>query len=195
MPTSSEEENLLDLLRAGDEGAARRLFDTYANRLMNLARLRLSQRMARRIDPEDVVQSVFRTFFSRVRDGRFALEEQDDLSKLLVSITVRKTLRQVAFHKAAKRNPGAEEAHGDACQADLAKLQSVEPSPEAAVTFLDHLEHFLGRLRPQDRPILEMRLQGYRNEEIAQELGTSDRHVRRVLGHIRALAEEEELAP
>jgi RNA polymerase sigma-70 factor (ECF subfamily) len=192
MPTPAEEENLVELLRAGDERAASELFHTYAARLVSLARWRLSERLARRIDPEDVVQSVFRTFFSRVRDGRFALAEQDDLCKLLVSITVRKTLHQIAYHKAAKRDPRLEE-DGTRPGAGLARLCAEEPTPEAAVAFLDQLEHFLGRLRPQDRPILEMRLQGYRNEEIARELGTSDRHVRRVLGHIRALAEQEDL--
>jgi len=57
---------------------------------------------------------------------------------------------------------------------------------------VDQLEHLLDQLAPRDRRLLEMRLQGYRNEEIARELGTSDRHVRRVLKQIRALVEQED---
>jgi RNA polymerase sigma-70 factor (ECF subfamily) len=193
MAVPSDEQRLLDLLRAGDEKAAREVFAAYANRLLQLARARLSQRLARRVDPEDIVQSVFRTFFSRAKAGHFTVEEHDDLAKILISITVRKTLRQVAFQKAAKRDFGLEQDPGDSGVADNPELSTLEPSPEATVAFVDQLDHLLARLRPGDRTILEMRLQGYRNEEIAREMGISDRHVRRVLKHIRAIAEEEDL--
>ena len=80
---------------------------------MTLARRRLSQRLASRVDPEDIVQSAFRSFFARAREGRFVFAEQDDVCKLLVRITLHKTLRQVAFHKAAKRDPSAETEQGE----------------------------------------------------------------------------------
>src|SRR6516164_7022781 len=108
MSESPEDKVLVELWRAGDENAARQLFDAYAERLVALARRRISPRLASRVDPEDVVQSVFRTFFGRLKEGRFKLEHQDDLCKLLVRITVHKTLRQVAFHQAAKRRLGSE---------------------------------------------------------------------------------------
>jgi RNA polymerase sigma-70 factor (ECF subfamily) len=194
MAALADEQRLLDLLRAGDEGAAREVFSAYVDRLLRLARERISARLARRVDPEDVVQSVFRTFFSHAREGRFTLTEQDDLGRLLVSITVRKTLRQIAFHRAAKRDPGLE-TEVPASAEDSPEPRTLEPGPEVAVAFVDQLEHFLSRLRPRDRTVLEMRLHGYRSEEIARELGTSDRFVRRALGHIRAVAEEEDLIP
>jgi RNA polymerase sigma-70 factor (ECF subfamily) len=196
MPEPPDERALLDLLRAGDQQAARQVFVTYATRLLHLARERLSRRLARRVDPEDIVQSVFRTFFSRAREGRFTLDAEDDLGKILVGITVRKVLRQVAFHRAAKRDSGKETDPETDSSPSLSDLCSVEPAPEAAVAFLDQLEHFLAGLAPRDRRVLEMRLQGYRNEEIARELGTSDRRIRRILKHIRAVVEEgEELSP
>ena len=113
---------LMDLWRAGDEAAARKLFDTYVERLVALARRRISQRLAARVDPEDVVQSVFRTFFHRVKEGQFSINDEDDLCKLLMRITVHKTLRQVAFHKAAKRNIGLEVDQGPDPQERLQEL-------------------------------------------------------------------------
>ena len=151
--------------------------------------------MASRVDPEDIVQSVFRTFFLRLRDGRFVFEDQDDLCKLLVRITLHKTLRQVAFHKAAKRDPGLETEQGEHHRERLLALLDGEPSPEATVAFVDQLEHFLGQLRPQERQILEMRLQGYSNEEIGKQLGLYDRKIRRVIEHVRAIAAKEGLTP
>ena len=191
MPTSPEEQALINLWRQGDEDAARQIVERYIDRLLLLARRRISQRLASRVDPEDVVQSVFRTFFSRLKAGRFQLEEQDDLCKLLVRITLHKTLRQVAFHKAAKRDPGLETDQGEHHREQLMALLDGEPTPEATVAFVDQLEHFLGQLQPQERQILEMRLQGYSNEEIAQRLGLYDRKIRRAIEHVRAIARKE----
>jgi RNA polymerase sigma-70 factor (ECF subfamily) len=191
MPEASDPQTLLSLLRTGDEKAAQQVFDAYVNSLLQLARKRIGQRLARRVDPEDIVQSVFRTFFRRVKEGRLLIAEEDDLGKLLTRITVRKALRQAARHTAAKRDCTRE---GDAdAPLVLAELSAGQPSPEIVVAFLDLLEHFFAALRPQDRQILEMRLDGYGTLEIARILGTSDRHIRRALEHIRAVVEQEHL--
>jgi len=193
MPASPEEQALINLWRQGDEDAARQIVERYIDRLLLLARRRISQRLASRVDAEDIVQSVFRTFFHRVKDGQFTFAEQDDLCKLLVRITLHKTLRQVAFHKAAKRDPGLETDQGEHHREQLMALLDGEPTPEATVAFVDQLEHFLGQLQPQERQILEMRLQGYSNDEIAKQLNVYDRKIRRVIEHIRAVAEKEGL--
>ena len=186
-----DEEDLVARCRNGDQSAAKHLFNRYVERLLMLARRRISQRLASRVDAEDIVQSVFRTFFHRLQNDRFQFEDQDDLFKLLVRITVHKTLRQIAFHKAAKRDPAQEAHQGDNGQELLAQVLDEEPSPQAIVTFMDQLEHFLGQLRPDDRNILELRLQGFSSEEIAQQVGIYDRKVRRVLERVRAVAENE----
>lgn len=193
MAGSPNEQRLLELLQAGDEKVAEQIFNSYAGRLLELARQRISQPLARRIDPEDVVQSVFRTFFRRAKAGGFTIEDLDDLSRLLVGITVRKALRQVAFQRAAKRDPGLELRTSTISETDLSDLRDLEPSPDATVAFVDQLQHFLLRLRPRDRTIVEMRLDGHSVEEIAQALELSDRHVRRSLQHIRAIAVDEPL--
>ncbi len=151
----------------------------------------LALRMNSRVDPEDVVQSVFRTFFSRMKNDQFEIHAEDDLFKLLVRITVHKTLRQIAHHKAAKRDPSQEMGQGSDANEMLMQAMAAEPTPETVVTFMDHLENFLGQLPEQDRQILEMRLQGYSTEEIAGKLGSYDRKIRRVLERIRTLAEDQ----
>jgi RNA polymerase sigma-70 factor (ECF subfamily) len=191
MPDTLQVRALLTRWRAGDEDAARQLFQLYVDRLINLARQRISQRLASRVDPEDVVQSVFRTFFHRVREGQFHFEEPDDLCKLLARITVHKTFRQVAFHRAAKRDMNQEAGQGDPNQDYLVTLLDRGPTPEAANEFLDHLEHFLARLRPEDRQIIELRMQGYKDVEIAQKLNISDRKIRRLMERIRGLAQQD----
>jgi RNA polymerase sigma-70 factor, ECF subfamily len=193
MAEPAEDKNLVHLFRQGNQDAARQIVDRYLDRLLTLARRRISQRLSSRVDPEDIVQSVFRTFFVRLKEGQFVFDDQDDLCKLLMRITLHKTLRQVAFHKAAKRDPNLETPHGEHHQEQLMALFDQEPTQEATVAFLDQLEHFLAQLRPQEREILEMRLQGHSNEDIASKLGIYDRKIRRVIEHVRDIATKEGL--
>src|SRR5581483_2741706 len=190
MPASAEEQALIELLRQGDEGAARQVVEKYLDRLLTLARRRIGARMASRVDPEDITQSVFRTVFQRMKDGRLVLKDEDDLCKLLITITLHKTLRQVAFHKAAKRDPGKETEHGVHHQERLMDLLSKEPSPDDTVEFMDQLEHFLNQLTPTERKIIELRLQGYSNQDIVNALDLKyDRKIRRLVEHVQAIAE------
>src|SRR5438552_1028412 len=112
MADQSEDIDLVKKWRAGDEDAARQIYNRYVERLLGLARRRLGHKISSRVDPEDVLQSVFRTFFQRARAGRFEVEDEDDLCKLLVQITVHKTLRKIAAETAAKRNPAKESGTG-----------------------------------------------------------------------------------
>lgn len=190
---SSTDQELVERCRTGSESAASELFNRYVARLMGVARRRIGERMNSRLDPEDVVQSVFRTFFTRLKEDQFEIVDDDDLSKLLVRITLHKTLRQIAFHRAARRDPNQEAAQGDS-SSRLAILQVMgkEPTPITVLTFMDQLDHFLARLSPEDQQILTLRLKGHSTDEIATHLKSYDRKVRRVLERVRAMAQEDE---
>ena len=55
--------------------------------------------MARRLDPEDILQSVFRSFFVGLREERWTADEIDDLWRLLAGITLNKLGEKVRFHR------------------------------------------------------------------------------------------------
>jgi RNA polymerase sigma-70 factor (ECF subfamily) len=193
MPNPCETRELVAQWRAGNEEAARTLFDRYVDRLVALARRRIGGRLASRIDPEDVVQSVFRTVFGRLKDGQFHINEQDDLCKLLMRVTVHKALHQVAFHGAGKRDMTREEPQGVGSQERLMRVLDREPPAETVAVFVDEMEHFLKQLSPLERQVVELRLQGHSNEEIARQLGVLDRRVRRVVERVRCLAGQQDL--
>src|SRR5262245_19932339 len=186
------DQHLVERCRAGSESAAAELFNRYVSRLLGVARRRIGERMNSRLDPEDVVQSVFRTFFTRLKNDQFEITDEDDLSKLLVRITLHKTLRQIAYHRAARRNPNHEQPQGELSQHDILQVMTKEPTPVTVVTFIDQLDHFLARLTPEEQQILTLRLQGHSTDEIAKQLNSYDRKVRRVLERVRALAKDEE---
>lgn len=190
--SEESDEQLVERCRQGDNTASRILFERYAQRLMGVARQRIGERMKSRFDAEDVVQSVFRTFFTRLKKDQFEIGDGDDLSRLLVRITLHKTLRQVTHHRAGRRDPALEATPGPDSRDKLLTVMSREPNPETVLAFVDQLDHFLGKFEPEDRQILALRLEGLSTEEIATRLGTYDRKIRRVLERVRGVCESEQ---
>ncbi len=185
-----DDRELIAAYKLGSESAARKLFDRYCEKLMSLSRRRISQKLASRIDPEDAVQSAFRTFFARVKENQFTFESESDLFKLLVRLTVNKTLRQIAHHKAAKRDPGREMGQAPDYEGMLEQLSAGEPAAEAQLALIEEFQRFLALLAPFDRAVLELKFEGYTTSEIAAKLGSYDRKIRRVFERAAALAEE-----
>ena len=183
---------LFNRYREGDDQAATELYGCYVERLIALARTRLSRKMGRRVGPDDIVQSVFRSFFTKARDGQFVFAESEDLWRLLSNITVTKVLRQVQRNRRGKRSIDLEEslmAPGTSIRIP-AEFVISGPSPTHALVLLDELEHIMADLKPLYREVLEMRLRGDTTEEIALQSSRSERTVRRVLEHIKELLEE-----
>src|SRR5437868_8199770 len=90
-PTREPHESFVELaarLHAGDQGAATEVFRRFAGRLIALARTKLDIRIRRKEDPEDVVQSVYRSFFGRYQAGQYDLATWEALWSLLTVITV-----------------------------------------------------------------------------------------------------------
>lgn len=173
--------------RAGDEEGADALFSRYAQRLIALARSRLSPKLARRMDPEDVVQSAYRSFFVGAREGRYFFRRSGDLWRLLVAITLHKLHHQIERHTAGKRTVDREETFGSGSGLynALAATAAPEASPFEALALVDELHEMMARLEPSQRRVLEMRLQGNSVTEIAVETDRSERTVRRVLEKLR----------
>lgn len=183
---------LLARWRQGDQQAARELFRSYADRLIALARGRLSAKMTRRVDAEDVVQSVYRSFFVGTREGRYEVGRGGDLWQLLVTITLHKLQRQVERHRRLKRTVEREQSlnQADGLGNLAPEALAREPSPADAVALADEVEQAMRSLPALQRRILELRLQGHNLEEIAAGAQCCERTVRRSLLRIKQCLEQ-----
>lgn len=185
-PAPDQSAWLLRQVQQGDDAAAEAIFQRYAERLTRLAKSRLSVRLAARIDPDDIVMSAYRSFFVAAREGRFTHEQGGDLWRLLVEVTLHKLYRQVEHHQAQRRSIDREQ-HQSAPDAIAAQICSREPTPDSAAAVADELEAVLKQLPQRGREALELRLQGYTQEEIAVRLDCTERTVRRWLAHARRI--------
>jgi RNA polymerase sigma-70 factor (ECF subfamily) len=174
-------------LRAGDSAAASELFQRFAHQLIHLARRRFGAELRHKVDPEDLVQSAYKSFFSRYGQGKLEAVSWNSLWGLLTLITLRKCAERVAYHRAGCRDvvrevstpPGPEEAGPW-----LAAL-SREPTPPEAALLNEAVEQLLAGLDEDERPIVELSLQGHTTQEISERLGQPERTVRRVRERVR----------
>ena len=176
--------DLIDLLRRGDETAAALLLQRYAARLIALARQQLDERLRGKIDPEDVLQSVLRSFYRRHAEGEWHIAEESGLWNLLVCLTIRKCDRRLEHFLAACRDVRREAADAETEQPPI----DPEPTPEEAVLLADTAETLMHRLGTDiKRRIFELSLQGYNVVEISDRIGYYERGVERVRAEIRNL--------
>jgi RNA polymerase sigma factor (sigma-70 family) len=128
-------------------------------------------------DEEDVALSAIKSFWQRVAERKFPrLDDRHDLWRILVTIAARK-----AAGAYRRKSPSR---HDDEL---LDQIIGTEPSPELAAEVADQLRHRLVTLPNEAfRTITLMKLEGYTNAEIAEELGCSKKKVEYKLRNIRA---------
>jgi DNA-directed RNA polymerase specialized sigma24 family protein len=190
----------IDALRAGDADAAHQLWGRYFESLVHLARSRLRRAARGAADEEDVALSAFDSFYHGMARGRFPdLADRDDLWRLLVTIAARKASNQNRWESRQKRGGGRvihESALAVDTDPDLAGLAGVVgagPDPEFAALLADECGRRLRDLPDESlRTVAVLKMEGYRNEEIADRLGCSLRTVSRKLEVIRKAWTDEE---
>jgi RNA polymerase sigma factor (sigma-70 family) len=188
---------LIQLLRSDDKSvrdmAARLIWQRYFPDLLDLARKNLDQRVRRRADEEDVVQSMFRSFCARQQRGDFELAGRDDLWRLLVTITIRKARNTTKAHRRERRDIAREQVALQTASDDascpgwaLEQMDASGATPAEAAVLNESLERRLAALGDSElRQIALWRLEGYTNREIAERLDRTERLVERRLERIR----------
>jgi RNA polymerase sigma-70 factor (ECF subfamily) len=168
---------LLQDIEKGEEIAAEELFRRYASRLVGFARKRWPAALTSRLDPDDVVQSVFRSFFRQAQQGMYELSEGDELWNLLMVICAYKLRTQCVRHCAAKRDARRTQS----ADGEWLTALSVDPDTVLDLTVREQVE----RLPIDHRRVTELRLQGYEVGAIAELIGRSRRSVERLLQECR----------
>jgi RNA polymerase sigma factor (sigma-70 family) len=183
MSGSEPARDLLQRWRSGDPSAAEALYLRYAERLWTLAEREIGDRLRRRVGADDVLQSVFGTFFRRTAEGQFSIQDSGSLWRLLAQITLNKVRRQAEFHGAGRRSIRAE-VHLDDGQLSP-ELFARAPTREDVNALLGELETLVAELDPSDTDVVRLAAEGYTVGEIGTKVGCSRWTVRRVLNRVR----------
>lgn len=182
---SDEALTLVNRWREGDEDAATALYEQYFGKLMHIVTGHLTQSYKKQVDPEDVLQSAFGTVFRRISKGEFSFESDGDVWKLLVTIALNKLRHRVRYLNADRRDIRRElraEADFDGV---LAAQLSESPGISEAAEFAELVREIFEFLPEQERTLLQLRMEGYGQQEIADRLNVTDRTIRRMWDRIR----------
>lgn len=173
-------------LQNGDEAAVRRLWNDYFTRIVRLAARKMQNLRLRAADEEDIALSAMNSFYQMARKREEPIADPTELWKLLATITNRKVNKERQRQYAGKRREqllAGESIFGDeALPLGINQIASETPAPEAALELAETLEAILSCSNADQ--IIELRLEGYSNSEIAAKIGCSTRTVQRSIEKI-----------
>lgn len=174
-PLSSADATLVRRFKTGDEDAATQLYVRYSEKLLNLAQHQTSSQLKGRVDPESIVQSVFRTFFRRASEGQYDVASGEELWKLLLVMALNKIRTLATFHNAKKRDAGITSAMPE--HFEISSSQN-----ESAYSILRMtIEELTDSLSESQKSMILMRIDGHSVDEISTKTGRAKRSIERVL--------------
>jgi len=186
MSASGSVTRWIDGLRTGESAAARKLWETYFHRLVDLARKRLRALPRRAADEEDVALSAFDSFCRGAERGRFPrLDDRHDLWQVLLVLTQRK-VADLAQHEGRAKRDWRRAEPIEAADPPGAALEARDVDPAFAAQFAEECQRLLDALGDDGlRRLAVRKMEGYTNEEIAGLLNCSLATVERRLRLIR----------
>jgi RNA polymerase sigma factor (sigma-70 family) len=168
---------LLQRYQHGSQDAAAEIYGRYARRLRALIKAQCSAALARRVEVEDIVQSVFGSFFRKASQAYYDVPAGEELWKLFLVLALNKVREKGVFHRAAKRD--VRRTRGGDCLEDLAKSALAQEDTTAFLRVV--IDDALQQFPPQARQIVLLRIEGYQIGEIAEKTGRAKRTIERTL--------------
>lgn len=182
--TDDDFRGLMQRIREGSEEAAWELVDRYGERIRHVVRRMLNQRLRSKFDSLDFVQLVWSSFFrAGFQPGQFQRPEQ--LAAFLLAMARNKVGMEVRRRLGAEKYNLNREAPLDEGKEEVSGSQ---PTPVEVVIARERWNRMLQDQPEHGRRIIELRLQGYTCQEIADSLHLAERTVRRFLKRLETVA-------
>ncbi len=154
------------------------IIDNYSTRLTRFVEKNLPNRLRRRVDPEDIVQSVL---FRILQSPKARLHLQRNPERMwgkMAHHALDQIRALVHFHSKDRRDIRREKGNGR----ETFKIDDHEPGPFSLASFRDSFDHCLEHLPERDRAILKSFLsEGVPMTELARQVNCSPSTVRRAL--------------
>lgn len=171
-------------IHEGDEDAARDLLLKFEAEVRLVVRRQLPRLLRSRFDSLDFLQSVWGSFFHRVRTTPTEFDDGRHLVAFLARAAKNKVIdeyRRAGSQKGDMRREEPLWAEGDRPKEVAAQIETASQVAEANEAFAA-----LRELVPEERrALLELKAAGLSSREIGQKLGISERTVQRVLEDLR----------
>jgi RNA polymerase sigma factor (sigma-70 family) len=179
-------ELLMQQLRQGTPEATRRLVEEYGEHILRAVRRRLCHEMRNQFDSTDFVQDVWASFCA-VPPERYTFEQPADLIRYLAGMAGNKVARAYRRRFFTQKTGGNRTRSLDGSAAlEALNLAGGEPPQSQVVMDREQVERLFRDQPPQAQRILFLLHNGYKQQDIARELGVNVRTVRRLMEGIRS---------
>jgi RNA polymerase sigma-70 factor (ECF subfamily) len=175
---------LMERIREGSEDAARTLIERYGRHLLYVIRRKLDERLRVKFDSVDFMQDVWASFFVKPPPSQFFATEEAFFSFLLgmARNKVNEAVRR--HHGLQKQDVGREKSLDGSARLEAEGTPAPGATPSELVGAEDQWERLQQGQRDSHRFILELLRLGNTHEEIARQLGLSEKTIRRVVGQL-----------
>jgi RNA polymerase sigma factor (sigma-70 family) len=186
--------DFLKRIQAGDEGAARELLQRFEAEVRLVVRRQLPRLLRSRFDSLDFLQSVWGSFFRRMRTSPTEFEDSRHLVAFLARAAKNKVIDEYRRAASHKNNMHREEplwADGNRPR----EVAGSNDTPSEVAEAHEALVRMRELVPEEKRSILELKAEGYSSKDIGERLGISERTVQRVLVELRRRMETEWESP
>lgn len=172
---------LLSRVADGDNEASAELVSEYGGHILKAVRRRMNRSLRDRFDSQDFEQAVWASFF-----GHISVVQRIDSSGELAGFLTRMARNKVI--DAGRRTQTRRESNG--ASSDLPAVEKdnrrhySEPTPSQFAVANESWDRLNIDEPETAREMLRLKVNGATQAEIAEQMGVSDRHVRRILRRI-----------
>ncbi len=170
-------------IRAGDEEAAAELLRRYEAKVRLVVRRQLPRLLRSKFDSLDFLQSVWGSFFQRVRTGPTDIEDEPNLVAFLAWAARNRVFDEYRRASSQKHDVRREVPLFEGGYSN--DLEAALETPSQVVQARETLERLQDLLPEDRRQILALKAEGYSCREIGERLGLSERTVQRVIDTLR----------
>ncbi len=171
---TKSDHSLIARIQAGEEEAATEIYNRYAKRILGLVSHQMADRLHLEIQPEDIVQSVFKSIFRGVTSGGYDAPEGGTLWQLMAVVAIHKVRRSASKRTVQKRDFRRTQSLNSLESFDVQDRTTPE---DFEIAIREAIEHLL----PAEKSAVLLRVQGHSVEEISEKLDRSRRSVERLL--------------
>ena len=173
-----------DLMRRVEQGspeAARELYERYGPKIRSVVRRKLSSHLRSKFDSQDLVQDVWKSFFTGHHPpGTF--DRPEALMAFLATLAYNKVADLFRWGiDCDKRDVTREHSFDSSTVYREGEPASRLPTPSQLAVEHEQWERLMQGQSARHQRILELLRQGEDREQIARELGISERTIRRLL--------------
>jgi RNA polymerase sigma factor (sigma-70 family) len=168
-------------VREGSQGAAQELYERYWPHVIRVVRRKLDKKLRAKFDSADFAQAVWASFFVNPTH-QYAFARPEELIAFLAQLAQNKLVdAQRQRYRTQKYNVNRERALEGSALLEALGVADRQPGPSQLAAAQEQWERLLDGQPPHYQRILHLLRQGSTHQEIARELGLSEKTVYRVI--------------